>query len=61
MIEIFKLTNRKNGESIDLPETYIIDILKILRYRNKELYHLIKFKYEILIQKNITDEEIKKL
>lgn len=58
MVSVYKVKNPDNNVQVELNEVIILDTIKILKHRKKELADIWVQKIESLRQKKLTDEEM---
>lgn len=59
MVSTYKIKNPDNGNVIELNEIVLLQILKVLKSRNKPLYNIVKKKYENLHDEIFKDSILK--
>lgn len=59
MVEIFTLRNPANKVKVELNEVIILETIKALKHRNKELHKIWVDKLETLNQKTFNEESLK--
>jgi len=59
MVEIFTIRNPENNVKVEINEVIILNTIKALKYRHKELYKIWVDKLETLNQETFNEESLK--